>query len=90
MIVAVREDHIEMAEFLLKERADVNIFDRDQRSVPNHCLSNIITSDFLNSDELFAVMNFPLQVSIDDSCWQWTDWYVAAFVAVRRRYRTKR
>lgn len=33
MTVAVREDHIEMAEFLLKENADVNFMDRDQRSV---------------------------------------------------------
>lgn len=33
--MAVREDHIEMAEFLLKEGADVNLVDQDQRSVLN-------------------------------------------------------
>lgn len=31
MIVAVRENHIEMAQFLLKETADVNSVDQDQR-----------------------------------------------------------
>lgn len=31
--MAVREDHIEMAEFLLKEAADVNYMDQDQRLV---------------------------------------------------------
>lgn len=36
MTVAVREDHIEMAEFLLKEGADVNFVDQDQRSVQNN------------------------------------------------------
>lgn len=33
--MAVREDHIEMTEFLLKEGADVNLLDQDQRSVLN-------------------------------------------------------
>lgn len=33
MTVAVREDHMEMAEFLLKESADVNSVDQDQRLV---------------------------------------------------------
>lgn len=36
MTVAVREDHIEMAEFLLKEGANVNVVDQDQRSVQNN------------------------------------------------------
>lgn len=36
MNVAVREDHMEMAEFLLKEGANVNVVDQDQRSVPNN------------------------------------------------------
>lgn len=30
-MVAVRENHIEMAQFLLKETADVNSVDQDQR-----------------------------------------------------------
>lgn len=38
MTVAVREDHIEMAEFLLKEGADVNFLDQDQRSVLNNVI----------------------------------------------------
>lgn len=31
LTVAVREDHLEMAEFLLKETADVNLMAQDQR-----------------------------------------------------------
>lgn len=30
-MVAVRENHVEMAQFLLKETADVNSVDQDQR-----------------------------------------------------------
>lgn len=35
LTVAVREDRIEMAEYLLKEAADVNSLDREQRPVLN-------------------------------------------------------
>lgn len=36
LAVSVREEHIEMAEFLLKEGADVNLTDKDQRSQLNN------------------------------------------------------
>lgn len=57
--MAVREDHIEMAEFLLKEGADVNFRDQDQRSVLHkldvtclkflmlHCLQLLMLPSFI-------------------------------------------
>lgn len=43
MTVAVREDHLEMAEFLLKESADVNVLDQAQRSVETvTCLTMLL------------------------------------------------
>lgn len=41
--MAVSEDHIEMAEFLLREGADVNIVDKDHRSDQN---TNIFSINF--------------------------------------------
>lgn len=38
--MAVREDHIDMAEFLLREGADVNIVDKDQRSDKSKTFAN--------------------------------------------------
>lgn len=50
MTVAVREDHTEMAEFLLKEGADVNFVDHDQRSVEN-------TVTFVSTSPLLLKVN---------------------------------
>lgn len=41
--MAVREDQVEMAEFLLREGADVNLVDKDQRSAQSNILSSIST-----------------------------------------------
>lgn len=46
-------------------------------------------SDILNVN-ICALHWFYLQVPVNDSCWKWTYWYVAAAVAVWSRYRTKR
>lgn len=60
MTVAVREDHIEMAEFLLKEGADVNFVDQDQRSVQKNITlvskSNILSVNCLHLDLLLLLI----------------------------------
>lgn len=48
LTVAVQEDHVEVAEFLLKKGANVNILDRHRRS------------DNKNSDTLLVHLNSPL------------------------------
>lgn len=82
-----------MAEFLLKEGADVNFRDQDQRSVLHKLdvwyMSNILNVALFTVAHV-AVIYFYLQVSVNDSCWQWTNRYVAASIAVWRRYHHKR
>lgn len=82
--MAVREDHIEMAEFLLKEGADVNCLDQDQRSVLNKgtFVIQYIWNGLNVAEWLVYACSFYLQVSINDSCWQWTNRYVASALAV--------
>lgn len=57
MTVAVREDHIEMAEFLLKEGANVNVVDQDQRSVQNNIafVTEVLIFPMLQSSLLLFV-----------------------------------
>lgn len=47
--MSVREDHIEMAEFLLKEGASVNFMDQGQRSVLNN--DTLVMSNHFNVAE---------------------------------------
>lgn len=42
LTVAVREDHMEMAEFLLKEGANLNVTDQDQRSAQSSSLLKVL------------------------------------------------
>lgn len=63
MTVAVREDQIEMAEFLLKEGADVNFVDQDQRSIQNKyhiCDTSLIYLKLIVTFGFVAVIDFYL------------------------------